>query len=245
MQHKLFYSKFKSSVGRSSFLDIIRDSPSGENPHHMIPMGLIFDRTIDDCQERMLAQARKLSQADPVVQPDGRGEATSTLTTVARPAQPQPLPPTTQPAQPQPLPPATQPPTMQPVPQATRSKPTAVQQVQTQPLRTEPDLPKIQPSKAQNVLSVYLPAQPSSKPPEQRPTSYFFPYGLPQAPPVSKTIISGTREYDDRRLSGSDRREDRRATELNSREVHSDRHRDERKRDKKDGHTSRYPDGYK
>lgn len=55
MQHKLFYSKFKPSVERSSLLEIIGESPLGENPHRAVVMELIFERTIDDCQERMLA----------------------------------------------------------------------------------------------------------------------------------------------------------------------------------------------
>ena len=159
MQYKLFYSKFKSSVGCSSLLDIVRDSSSGENPHHMVAMGLIFDRTIDDCQERMLAQARKFSQADPVVQPDGRGKAASTLTAVVEPATPQPLPP------------------------AMQSKSTTVQPVQTQAVQKGPDFPKIQPSqssKVQNVKSSFPQVRHPSKPPAQPPTS-------PPAPPTSKT----------------------------------------------------------
>ena len=52
MEHELFHSKFKSLVGRSSLLDIIRDSHLGENPHRGVAMGLIFDKAIDDCQER-------------------------------------------------------------------------------------------------------------------------------------------------------------------------------------------------
>ena len=49
MEHKLFYFKFKLLIRCSSLLEIIRDSPLGENPHRMVAMELIFDRTIDDC----------------------------------------------------------------------------------------------------------------------------------------------------------------------------------------------------
>jgi len=86
MEHDLFHSRFKSPVGRSSLLDIIRDSPLGENPHREVAMELVFDRTIDDCQERMLAKAKKSSQADPAVQPSSHDESTSTLTPITQPA---------------------------------------------------------------------------------------------------------------------------------------------------------------
>lgn len=80
MQHELFHSEFKPSVGRSSLLDVIRDSPLGENPHRAVAMGLMFEKTIHDCQERMLVQAKKNIWTDPVIQPNNCGKATSTST---------------------------------------------------------------------------------------------------------------------------------------------------------------------
>jgi len=89
MQHNLFHSKFKPSVGRSPILDIIRDSPLGENPHRAVAMELIFERTVHDCRERMSVQAKKSSQADPVVQPNDCQKkptlAVATHTTVTQP----------------------------------------------------------------------------------------------------------------------------------------------------------------
>jgi len=84
MEHSLFHSKFKSSVERSSLLDIIGDSPLGENPHREVAMELIFYRTIDGCRKRMLAQ-KKSGQADPVVQPSSREKLPSTLTAATIP----------------------------------------------------------------------------------------------------------------------------------------------------------------
>lgn len=86
MQHELFYSKFKPLVGRPPLLDIIRDSPLGENPHRAAAMGLIFERTIHDCRERALVQEKKISGADTVIQPDNYRKATSTFTTPTQPA---------------------------------------------------------------------------------------------------------------------------------------------------------------
>ena len=97
MQHKLFNSKFKSSVGRSPLLDIIGDSPLGENPHRAVAMGLIFERTVHDCRERLLVQAKKSSQATPVNQSDNCGKTTSAPTTTTQPTTTQPPPPTKRP----------------------------------------------------------------------------------------------------------------------------------------------------
>lgn len=85
MQHELFHSDFKPLIERSSLLDIIRDSPLGENPHRAVAMRLIFKRMIHDCQERMLVQAEKSSQVDLVAESDNSGEATSTLTAATHP----------------------------------------------------------------------------------------------------------------------------------------------------------------
>ena len=86
MQHELFYSKFKPLVGRPPLLDIIRDSPLGESPHRAAAMGLIFERTIHNCRERVLVQEKKISGADTVIQPDNDRKATFTLTTPTQPA---------------------------------------------------------------------------------------------------------------------------------------------------------------
>ena len=145
MQHELFHSKFKPLVGRSLILDIIKDSPLGETPHRAVAMELIFDRAIDDCQERMLAQAKESSRADPVVQPDGCGKASarSTFTAVTQPTTKQPPPPTTQ-------------------------STTTLQPAQTQPPRTEPVLPRMRPPQPPKVLP---PQDSSRKPLSQPPTS--------------------------------------------------------------------------
>jgi len=124
MQHKLFYSKLKSSVSRSSLSDAIRDSPLGENPHRRVAMELVFDKTIDDCRERMLARAKKSSQADPAEQPSSRGKASSTRAAVTQ-STPAYLP-----------------------PPETQSRPTVVQPDQTQALRTVPDLTQKPPAPA-------------------------------------------------------------------------------------------------
>ena len=98
MEHSLFHSKFKtSSVGRSSLLDVIRDPPSGENAHRVVAMELIFDRAIDDCQGRMLAQAKKSSQADPVAQLSSREKLIPMLTTATQPTKTQLSPPVKRP----------------------------------------------------------------------------------------------------------------------------------------------------
>ena len=85
MEYELFYSKLKPSVGRSSLLDVIGDSPLGENPHRVVAMELIFDKAIDDCQERMLVRAKKSPHVDPAVLPSNRKKSASTLTTVTQP----------------------------------------------------------------------------------------------------------------------------------------------------------------
>ena len=90
MERELFYSKFKSSVGRRPLLDIIGDSPMGENPHRAVAMGLIFERTIHDCRERTLVQTNKSLQADHTVQPNNRREAMSALTAATQPTTTQP-----------------------------------------------------------------------------------------------------------------------------------------------------------
>ena len=96
MQHELFHSDFKPSIERSSLLDIIRDSPLGENPHRAVAMRLVFERSIRDCRERMLAQEKKSLQADPAAKPEGSGKAASTLTAATHPTTTQPPPPATQ-----------------------------------------------------------------------------------------------------------------------------------------------------
>ena len=116
MEHDLFHSRFKSSVGRSSLLDIIRDSPLGENPHREAAMELVFDRTIDDCQERILTRAKKSSQADLEVQPSSHEKPASTLTAVTQPAIAQTQPLRTEPGSPKtqmPQPSKVQPPKLQ------------------------------------------------------------------------------------------------------------------------------------
>jgi len=122
MQHKLFNSKFKPSVGRTPLLDIIGDSPLGENPHRAVAMGLIFERSVHDCRERrslydsgerMVIQAGKSSQSTFSTQPNDRRTFTRATTT-------------------------TQPTGTQPSPPATRYTPVAAQPAQEQALKTEP-----------------------------------------------------------------------------------------------------------
>ena len=146
MEHDLFHSRFKSSVGRSSLLDIIRDSPLGENPHREAAMELVFDRTIDDCQERMFAKAKKSSQAGPVIQPNSHEKSRPTLTPVKQPA------------------------TAQPSSLSGWIKSAAVQPTQTQPLRTEPDSPKMQLPQPSRVQSPNPQPQPYPELPSQPPT---------------------------------------------------------------------------
>lgn len=173
MEHELFYSKFKSSIGRSSLLEIIRDSPLGENPHRVVAMELIFDRTIDDCQERMLAQTKKPSRADPVVQPNSRGESASTLAAVTQPTK------------------------ARPPPTKPQSETIVVQPVQIQHLRTEQVSQKVQPSQPPKIPA--LPSNPPPKPstnifggplpapPTSQKTSGSFCFGHPSlAPPTSQ-----------------------------------------------------------
>ena len=168
IQHELFHSKFKPSVERSLLLDTIKDSPLGENPHRAAAMELIFERTIDDCQERMLAQAKKSSQVDPAVQPDScrRAVVTSTFTAVPQPTTAQPPPPTTQ------------------------SSSVAVQPVQIQPLRTEPVLPKIQPSQTPEVQPPQpFFTMPFAQPPPSRVTGSTFGFGaVTSVPPIPPQV---------------------------------------------------------
>ena len=96
MQHELFHSDFKPSIERSSLLDIIRDSPLGENPHRAVAMRLVFERSIRDCRERMLVQEKKPLQADPAAKPDSSGKVTSTPTSATHPTTTQPPPPATE-----------------------------------------------------------------------------------------------------------------------------------------------------
>ena len=63
----------------------IRDSLLGENPHHTVAMKLVFERTIRDCRERMLVQAEKSSQIDPVSKTNSSGRAASTPTAATHP----------------------------------------------------------------------------------------------------------------------------------------------------------------
>jgi len=163
MQHELFHSKFKPLVGRSLILDIIKDSPLGENPHRAVAMELIFDRTIDDCQQRMLAQAKKPSRADPVVQPDscGKASARSSFTAVTQPTTKQPPPPTTQ------------------------SNSTAPQPAQTRPPRTEPVLPRMRPPQPPKVQPPQDSSRkPLSQPPTSQPIYNFSAFGAVSSVPL-------------------------------------------------------------
>ena len=115
MEHKLFHSKFKHLVERSSLLDIIKESPSGENPHRVAAMELIFDKAIDDCRERVFARVDKPPPTDPTVQPNSSEKEVSLLSA------------------------ATQSTAVKPSSKNKQSKPTAVQSVQAQ------DTPSVQP----------------------------------------------------------------------------------------------------
>ena len=121
MEHKLFHSKFKHLVERSFLLDIIEESPSGENPHRVAAMELIFDKAIDDCRERVFTQMDKPPPTDPTVQPNSSEKEISLLSA------------------------ATQSTTAKPSSKNKKSKPTTVQSVQTQ------DTPSVQPSQPSEI----------------------------------------------------------------------------------------------
>ena len=121
MEHELFHSKFKHLVERSSLLDIIEDSPSGENPHRAAAMELIFDKAIDDCRERVFARVDKSPPADSTVQPNSSGKETPLLSAAAQPTG------------------------VKPSAANKKSKPTTVQSVQTQ------DSPNVKPSQPSRI----------------------------------------------------------------------------------------------
>ena len=121
MEHKLFHSKFKHLVKRSSLLDIIEESPSGENPHRVAAIELIIDKVIDDCRERVFAREDKPPPTDPMVQPNSSEKEMILLSA------------------------ATQSTTVKPSSKKKESKPTIVQSVQTQ------GTPNVQPSQPSEI----------------------------------------------------------------------------------------------
>jgi hypothetical protein len=70
MQHELLFSKLRPLVEDPSFLETIRSSSSGENPHCAIAMEQIFEKAIQDCRERMATQEKNTSQGGHGVQPN-------------------------------------------------------------------------------------------------------------------------------------------------------------------------------
>jgi len=67
MQHKLFYSKLRPSVGDLSLLEIIRSSSSGENPHRAAAMEMTFERLIQEHRERVIASMKESESQPPPV----------------------------------------------------------------------------------------------------------------------------------------------------------------------------------
>ena len=166
MENELFRSKFKHLVERSSLLDMIKDSPSGENPHRAAAMELIFDQAIDDCRERVFAVVEKSSPADPTVQPNSSCWLSTTTQSTA----------------------------VQPSSTKIRSKPTTVQSVQTQDSQTKQDIPNVQPSQPSEiqpkVKKISSTRRKISNLPDRAPTtepknSSFG--GPPPAPPTAQT----------------------------------------------------------
>ena len=188
MQHELFQSNLKPSIERSSLLDIIRDSPLGENPHRAVAMRLVFERTIRDCRERMLVQEKKSLQANPAPKPDGSGKAGPSLTAASHPTTAQPPPPVTQSK-----PTVAQPPQLhatQPDLQAAWEK--WLRTSETLPYRdSKPQLNLLpQPSKPPKAQPSDPQTQPSSKPPKQSSTphiSSLFAGPRPAPPKQSQT----------------------------------------------------------
>ena len=147
MENRLLHSLFKRLVERSSLLDIIKDSPSGENPHRAAAMELIFDQAIDDCRERVFAAMKKSSPADPTVQPNSGDCLTKIIqSTAAQPSSTQ-----------------------------IQSKPTTIQSVQTQVSQTKQDMPNVQPSQPlviqPEVKNISSTPRKISNPPDRAPTT--------------------------------------------------------------------------
>lgn len=127
MEHELFHSELKHLVERSSLLDIIKDSPSGENPHRVAAMELIFDKIIDDYRERVFSRVDKSPPADPTVQVNSNVGTTPSVF------------------------PDTQPTAVNlPFP-IRKSKPSLVQPVKTQDLQAKQDTPNAQSTQPMNI----------------------------------------------------------------------------------------------
>ena len=141
--------KHDPSARRSSLLEIIKDSSTGENPHRAAAMELVFERAIHDCQNRMLTQPEKSSQVDSVAQSKSRREATSTFFAAAQPTTAQPSPPVTQ-------------------SRATRPLRTPALQTQQNPPKMQPSLPQKPPTSSS---AFSFPSTPPKQP--QMPTTPF------------------------------------------------------------------------
>lgn len=74
MEHKLFYSKLKSSVEGSALLEIIGSSSSGEDPHRAASMELIFERSIREHKERIVIGAKESKTQPPPADPPVTGK---------------------------------------------------------------------------------------------------------------------------------------------------------------------------
>ena len=74
MQHELFYSKLRPSVEGYSILEIIRNSYSGDNPHHAATMEMIFERSIREYREKAAAGVKEARTQPPPTKPTATDE---------------------------------------------------------------------------------------------------------------------------------------------------------------------------
>ena len=59
MQHELLCSKLRPATEGSSLLEMVKGSSSGETPHRAASMELIFERSIREHKERIVAAGAK------------------------------------------------------------------------------------------------------------------------------------------------------------------------------------------
>ena len=78
MEHELFQSKLKPSVGGTLVSDMIRSSSSGLNLHRVAAIELIVERSIQERRERMFRKGKSSLGPNPTPQPKGRAPNTPT-----------------------------------------------------------------------------------------------------------------------------------------------------------------------
>ena len=79
MQHELFYSKLRPFVEDSSLPEAILNSSSGKNPHRAAALEMIFERSIQEYRERVVASAKEPKTQNPPTKPAVTDEKPTTV----------------------------------------------------------------------------------------------------------------------------------------------------------------------